>query len=247
VPTGANLGFAGGNNAGIAAAGLQRYSHFWLLNTDTVIHHQALQALLRRAQAEPHPGIVGSTLLYYDRPDCVQAMGGGRLELPGVLISHIGEGLDLQALPREPANMARMEAQMAYVVGASMLVSADFVRQVGPMCEDYFLYFEELDWAFRGRKWFALGYAPTSLVFHKVGGSSTRSVSDFAMRLLCRNKMRFVARFLPERVRAVKWRLALDVLRHLFHGRWTLAWIFMRALVDSRQLIASAAVAGRTP
>jgi GT2 family glycosyltransferase len=247
VPTGANLGFAGGNNAGIAAAGLQRYSHFWLLNTDTVVHHQALQALLARAQAAPQPGIVGSTLLYYDRPDCVQATGGGRLSLPGLGMSHIGEGSATADLPRSAAGLAAVEAEMAYVVGASMLVTARFIREVGPMCEDYFLYFEELDWALRSRGRFALGYASDSRVFHKVGGSSTQSVGDLAFTLLVRNQLRFAARFLPERVPAVQRRLALEFVRHLARQRWAAARVVGRALLDSRRLVASAAVAGRTP
>lgn len=35
---------------------------------------------------------------------------------------------------------------MDYVVGASMFVRKTFIEEVGYMSEDYFLYFEELDW-----------------------------------------------------------------------------------------------------
>jgi GT2 family glycosyltransferase len=130
-----------------------------------------------------------------------------------------------------------------------MLVKADFIRAVGPMCEDYFLYFEELDWALRGRGRYTAGYAPDSRVFHKVGGSSTRSqaAGDFALNLLYRNQLRFAARFLPERLPAVQRRLGLELARHLARGRWAAARIVGRALLDSPELVASAAVAGRTP
>jgi len=40
---------------------------------------------------------------------------------------------------------------MSYVVGASLLATAAFFDAVGAMCEDYFLYFEELDWVMRSR------------------------------------------------------------------------------------------------
>ena len=148
VPAGSNRGFAAGNNLGLRVAGLQAYSHFWLLNTDTVVQRQALPALLRRAAADPRIGMVGSTLLYFDAPDRVQALGGAWLDPRRMLTAHIGVDEPASLIPERPAEV---EAQMAYVVGASMLVSAAFVRDVGPMQEDYFLYFEELDWAQRAQ------------------------------------------------------------------------------------------------
>jgi GT2 family glycosyltransferase len=54
---------------------------------------------------------------------------------------------------------------MDYVVGASMLVSAKFITKVGLMAEDYFLYFEEIDWAFGRGVEFSLAFAPRSYVF----------------------------------------------------------------------------------
>jgi GT2 family glycosyltransferase len=43
------------------------------------------------------------------------------------------------------------------------------------MCEDYFLYDEELDWALRGKaRGFTLGFADSSIVYHKGGASFAR-------------------------------------------------------------------------
>jgi GT2 family glycosyltransferase len=240
VRSGANLGFAGGNNVGITAAGLDRYSHFWLLNTDTVMAHDALAHLLARGQADESTGMVGSTLLFYGRPDTVQALGGGWFDRCAMRMSHVGEFTPAVAVPADDAARRRVEAEMAYVVGASMLVSADFVRDVGPMCEDYFLYFEELDWAFRAGTRYGLGYAPRSRVYHKVGASSTQTQGEFSLNLLYRNQLRFAGRFLPERVSAVKRSLAVELVRHLLRRRWTPARLVARALKDARQLAAPA-------
>src|SRR5690606_28850584 len=59
-----------------------------------------------------------------------------------------------------------------YVVGASMLVPRSFLQEVGLLCEDYFLYYEELDWIYRGKekKW-TIDWCESSLVYHKEGGS----------------------------------------------------------------------------
>lgn len=240
VHSGGNLGFAGGNNVGMVAAGLHRYSHFWLLNNDTVMAADALAALLERAEAEPRCGIVGSTLLHYSEPDVVQALGGGWFDREAMRMSHIGERRRAAEVPQGAEALREVEAQTAYVVGASMLVKADFIRDVGPMCEDYFLYFEELDWAFRGRPRWTLGYAPASRVFHKVGASSSQTVSEFSLNLLYRNQVRFASRFLPERLPALKRSLAFELLRHVLKGRWMPARLVARTLADARALAASA-------
>lgn len=245
VRAGGNLGFAGGNNVGITAAGLSRYSHFWLLNNDTVMAHDALAALLQRAAVDARVGMVGSTLIFYSQPGSVQALGGGWFDRRAMRMSHIGEFSAPEAAPSDATALAAVEAQMAYVVGASMLVSSDFVRDVGPMCEDYFLYFEELDWALRASPRYTLGYAPDSRVFHKAGASTMQTQSEFSLNLLYRNQLRFASRFMPERLPALKRSLAWELLRHVLKGRWMPARLVARALRDSGALAASAPPRGR--
>jgi GT2 family glycosyltransferase len=250
VRSGGNLGFAGGNNAGITAAGLQRYSHFWLLNTDTVMRHDALDQLLQRAQAPSQNGlalgIVGSSLIYYNQPDQLQAQGGGSLDEEGLRALHIGEGSGVRDLPSDdPQALASVESQMAYVVGASMLVTAAFIRDIGLMCEDYFLYFEELDWAFRARGRYAMGYSPRSWVFHKVGGSSAKPHGEFSLNLLYRNQLRFTGRFLPDRVGQVQRKLFVELLRELVKGHWMAVRLLLRALRDRHELAAGGGVDAR--
>jgi GT2 family glycosyltransferase len=237
VRSGGNLGFAGGNNAGITAAGLNRYSHFWLLNTDTVMRRDALTQLLERAGADARIGMVGSTLLYYNDPAHVQALGGGRLDPRRLVASHIGVGLSLDAVPNDATAIHAVEAEMRYVVGASMLVTAEFIRTVGPMCEDYFLYFEEIDWALRAGSRFKLAYAPDSVVFHKVGASSAKVQSADAERLLCRNRVRFVGRFFPERKWPALGYMGYELLRHVARGRFGSAKILLGALLDAPKLL----------
>jgi GT2 family glycosyltransferase len=53
------------------------------------------------------------------------------------------------------------------------LVSREFVGRVGLLDETFFLYYEEMDWCFRGRKLgFRVVYVPQARVYHK-GGAST--------------------------------------------------------------------------
>jgi GT2 family glycosyltransferase len=235
IRSGGNLGFAGGCNVGMRAAGVERYDFFWLLNCDTVVHRDALAALVRRAQASERIGLVGSTVRYYDRPHIIEALGGARLRSATLTTRQIGQGQPLDATPR---GQAEVEREMVYVAGASMLVSNTFVREVGLMQEDYFLYFEELDWAMRGRDKFAWGYAPDSHVFHKSGASSSKIMPAFTANLYYRNRIRFAARFFPKQLPAVKRGLAVEFLRHAARRRWTLAKIVAAALWDARKMVA---------
>jgi GT2 family glycosyltransferase len=244
IHAGANLGFAGGNNVGLKFAARHHFKWFWLLNTDTVVCQDALVQLLKRATRDDACGLVGSTLLYYREPDKVQALGGGRLELATVSVSHIGEGCSAAAIP-DDGNA--IEQEMAYVVGASILVSAEFIEKIGFMQEDYFLYFEEIDWAMRGKGVFPLGYAPASKVLHKVGATSSKVMSAFSLNLLYRNRLRFVSRFLPKHLGRVLRSLCAELLRHLIKHRWAEARILARVLLDSRRLITSAPAYERLP
>jgi GT2 family glycosyltransferase len=236
IRSGANLGFAGGCNVAVRAAGIAAFEFFWFLNNDTVIAANALGELLRRACIEPKPGITGSTIRYYDAPHLVQAMGGAHMDVERATARHIGADASVSEIP---ANPAEVERNMDYVMGASMLVSRDFIREIGLMQEDYFLFFEEIDWAIRGRGKFTLAYAPRSHVLHKWAASSHRAVG-FATRFFYRNRIRFTSRFYPENLRKTRRSLLMEMLRHAARGRWLHVGIIAAVLRDAGALAAEA-------
>jgi hypothetical protein len=218
IRAGGNLGFAGGCNVGIKAAGLDDFAYFWFLNPDTVVERRALAELVARAAHSPTAGIIGSTLLFYDAPGTVFALAGGRLNLQNGHGSHVGQGTCASLLVDAP----RVERELTWVCGASMFVSRAFVREVGLMQEDYFLYYEEADWATRGARKFRLGFAPKSVVFHKSGANSSKIMPLFTAGFYYRNRLRFMGRFYPDRVAATRRRLFREMLGHVARRRW--AW-----------------------
>lgn len=199
IRNGANLGFAGGNNVGLRYAMARGdLSYAWLLNNDTVVDPEALACLVRRMEQKPSAGMCGSTVRYYHDRGKIQALGGGHylrwLGLPW----HYGRFARRGNVP----DPERAEHSMNYIEGASLLVSVDFLAQIGLMCEDYFLYFEEADWALRGRGRFTLAYAAESVVYHKVGGSIGTSSNPGKKSYTCdyfniRNRILFTRRFFP--------------------------------------------------
>lgn len=232
VQNGANLGFAGGCNTGVRLAMACGFDFIWLLNNDTEVEAGAQQALVARMRQDDSIGLCGSRLVYFDDPQTVQARGGA------VYNAHwgIGRHLGVHESVTAPEDAARIEAQMDYVVGASMMASRTFVEAVGPMTEDYFLYFEELDWAVRGKdKGFRLGYAATSVVRHKEGatiGSSHRGTgSMLSMQYLSRNRLKFTARFYPQWLNSVRRRMAYEAMVYVKRRQWAAARIVLQSLM----------------
>lgn len=229
-----NGGFAAGNNLALKYLAKQKaYDYFWLLNNDAYPSPGALRYLVARAESEPDVGMVGSTLIYAQRPDTIQALGGAEYQPANGRGFHIGAGSSVAQL--SATNIAAIESRLSYIVGASMLVSARFIERVGLMEEGYFLYFEEIDWAERGRPYFKLGYAKHSLVYHKSGGStqaaSRRSV--LAAYYIARNRLLFTRRFHPKYASSV-WRATLlEALKYVAKARWSEARGFTRAVFET--------------
>lgn len=229
-----NGGFAAGNNLALNYLRNQgAYDYFWLLNNDAFPAPDALSHLVARAKDDPGIGMVGSTLIYAGRPETVQALGGAEYRQASGRGLHLGAESPVAQLP--DIDVADVERRMAYIVGASMLVSARFLERIGLMEEGYFLYFEEIDWAERGKPDFKLGYAKRSLVYHKAGGSTQAASrrSALAAYYIARNRLLFTQRFYPEYAASV-WRATLlDALRYTAKSHWSEARGFARAVWES--------------
>lgn len=195
IHTGGNLGYAGGNNIGLRYALARGDADYcWVLNNDLVIAADALSSLVKRMQAQPEAGLCGSVLLDYHAPERVQALGGATYNPWLGTHRAIGANTPAEAKIDQPA----VERRMSYVIGAAMFVSRRWLEEVGLLCEDYFLYFEEIDWAVRGRGRFRLALAPQSRVYHKQGASTGRPgqvpAADY---LALRNRLRFTRNRIP--------------------------------------------------
>lgn len=165
-----NRGFSAGNNLGLRYAFTQEDAgYYWLLNNDTLVTPNSLNELVNcheQYQVSDKVGIVGGKLLYYDKPNIIQCLGGGIYnELLG-LVRQVGDGLS------ENLENSKSLERLDYISGACMLIKPEFIYEVGLLAEDYFFYYEELDWCTRGRKrgW-GISYTKKAIVYHKVGAS----------------------------------------------------------------------------
>ncbi len=241
-----NGGFAVGNNLGMALADtVFGVGYFWVLNNDTVVKVDTLELLVSKMESDRSIGICGSALVFHHDSSVVQAYGGVRYSYWSGRGWHIGGGEPYRA----ETGTTEVESAMTYVSGASMLVSLDFYQQIGPMSEDFFLYNEELDWAWRGRKRFRLGCEPRSVVMHKEGASIgtvsvARNASPLSEFYQARNKLKFTVTRMPWFAPTVWLFLAAKALRLYLLGHRRNARVIAYALLGKQTPVASWA-AGR--
>lgn len=192
-----NKGFAAGNN--IALKYILKFGnqdpYIWLLNNDTVVEKEALiaQILFLSKSRNKDIGILGSTLAYYHKPDKIQGIGG-KFNKRFYISSHIFEGESI-------VSQRNTGVKIDYVIGASMFVPLNFIKDVGLLCEDFFLYYEELDWTYRAKdKGWDVDYCPESIVYHKEGASigssyDSRKKSYFSEITIFKSRKLFVKKY----------------------------------------------------
>ena len=230
IRTGANLGFAGGNNIGLKyALTNDDIEYVWLLNNDTVIKYDALSQLVLRMENSVKVGMIGSTLCYYSNPKIIQALGGAEYNKWFGTSHHVGGHSNISTLVDIKENNLHLD----YIVGASILVPKPFLVNVGLMSEDYFLYYEELDWAIRGKKigW-KLAYAKNSVVFHKekksIGsnsdGSERSEISDFYN---LRNRFIITRKYFPYYIISVYLSFIIVIYKRIRRGQIGRLWRFI--------------------
>ena len=193
--SGVNRGFAGGVNVGLAyLARFPDIRHFWVLNPDSVVPPAGLAALARQLDTAAPYALLGGRVTYIAPADMIQIDGGTVNRATGVT-GNLNLGLSHAATP--PPDPADLD----FIMGANMVASRTFYEKVGPMREDYFLYYEEVDWAMR-RGDLPLAYCEGFRIYHRAGsaiGSPTlsRIASPFSLYFKHRGRMMFQRRFFP--------------------------------------------------
>lgn len=164
-----NTGFAGGNNTGIKYT-LAKHApdYIWLLNNDVVIQEGALNHLAAAAQKHPEIKIWGSTI-YEMYPRLHFHCAGGFQYNP--LLS-IPTPITFPKQQRLPSGLYHPLPKMDYPAGAAMFVRAEVFRESGLMNEDYFLYYEELDFVRQIGGKAHLAWCPDSVLHHQSGAST---------------------------------------------------------------------------
>lgn len=187
IQSGENLGFAGGSNLGIRYTILKSDSNYiWLLNNDTVINKNALIKMIKLSENDEKIGMVGSKLLYYDKINIIQALGGTDQ------INWKTTGEHIYSFEKDQPEFDSNFEIKGYIYGASLLVKKEVIKMTGMFDDKYFMLVEETDWCFRASK---LGWklfcSGKSKIWHKGSASSGKSVQKaFLSRQSTRSSLR---------------------------------------------------------
>lgn len=175
-----NLGYVRGNNLVLNRLREQSMPDFvWLLNPDTVMQPGTLSKLLHFFQDHPRAGLIGPKLL---NPD--GSLQPGAFRFPNA----IQPFFDLGYLPQRfyytrlngrypvAAYDGGQPFRVDHPLGAAMLARGAAVQQVGVLDERFFMYCEEIDWAWRMHKagWEAW-LVPEAVVVHHSGASTKQA------------------------------------------------------------------------
>jgi len=201
IQTGKNLGFAGGNNVGIRyALNCKDFNYIWILNNDTEVDENALSALIDCSKNTPKIGLVGSTLIdFFDR-ETVQCAGGCRYFPIWTIFKPVLAGQSIKNLK----NQENSKIKLDYISGAALFFNTEVLETVGLLNEEYFLFYEELDYAQRLKKHgYEIAWCPNSLIYHK-NSASVGSVREGNRRKLQRanyyenlSTLKYTANFYP--------------------------------------------------
>lgn len=206
-----NLGFAGGNNAGIRKALEMGFSHIMLLNNDTEVEPDFLGKMMLDFSKNPKLGLLQPMICFLDEPEKIWSAGGK-------WVSWLARAKTLG--DRKSLKTYRISStQLDWATGCCMLLSREAILHSGLLNEQYFAYFEDVEWSLRIRKQgFEIGLVPEAKIYHEAGASSKKSHSEGTLS----------ARVFYYHVRNQFYLLrsqkaGLDFLYHL--GRFKL-WIF---------------------
>jgi GT2 family glycosyltransferase len=191
--TGANLGFAGGNNAGIRRALERGADWVLLLNNDAVAEPGLVEALERAAAARPDAGLLACKVLSGDGREVQYA--GARFN------ARLGYSGRVETTGRdELRDTGRAD-------GAALAVSRLAAERAGVLDDQLFMYVEDVDWSLRIlRAGFAVVLVPDARVRHKGSGSTGGRASTTNLYYDTRNTIVVAERHapLPRGVRALR-------------------------------------------
>ncbi len=230
----ANLGFAGGNNVGLRFALSQAdMSHAWILNNDTVVERDSLANMLRRLGQESTPAVCGSMIHFFDDPQVIQAIGGNRFNVrTGVALQSEGRFLGEQAV----LDIAAVERDLDYISGCSLLIPRDLLESVGLLNDDYFLYYEEIDWFTRAGANVKRCVAADARIYHREGGSigspswREKTPSRTADFHIFRSKHLFMRRFHRQHLLSCYFSTAVEAAKRVARGQFRNAAVVLSVL-----------------
>jgi len=157
-----NLGFAGGYNHGLHTAYHAGAKHVLIVNNDTVADDELLKNLINGSK-ETQADLCAPVIYYLGTKEKIWSAGGKiNTLLKAPLVSHNRN----KKLPAKPT-------KRDFISGCTMLINRKVIDTIGYFDEDFFLYYEDLDYCYRAKRAGLQTYLiPSAKMWHHVSASS---------------------------------------------------------------------------
>lgn len=154
-----NLGYAGNNNVGIAAAMQAGADWVFVLNEDTILAPDCLEQLIAVGESDSRIGIVGPMVYHHSEPQVIQSAGGV-----------LGKYWQSSHLAQNELDRGQFDQPHAveWISGCAILVRRQVIEQVGALDTRFFYYWEETEWCLRtARAGWRIVHVPQAKLWHK--------------------------------------------------------------------------------
>lgn len=185
IENGANVGLCKANNQGILAT---RAEFVMMLNNDTEVEPACVGRLVRAMQSHPDIGMCATKMLLTDQQDMIESAG--------IVIDKAGIAWGLESGDINRGGETGVVPVFGACGGAA-LYRRSMLLDIGLFDEDFFVYLEDADVAWRGQwaGWRCV-YVPGAVVYH-AHSATIKEGSPFKTRLLGRNKVWMVCKNYP--------------------------------------------------
>ena len=185
----ANYGFAEGNNIGIRfAVNILNPKYILLLNNDTVVDQDFLKEMVNIGEINTDIGIIGPKIYYYNEKNTIWCIGGK-------IDWKLARGLHVGINEVDNGQYDEIK-EFEYVSGSAFLIKREVVDEIGLIDKQFFLYFEESDWALRAsQNGYKSVYTPKAKVWHKVSKSGGGITKTLGLYYITRNRWLFMKKW----------------------------------------------------
>lgn len=214
----ANLGFAGGNNVGIEHA---TGDYIFLLNNDTEINNGVIEGLLDAFQTDEKIGAVSPIIKFFDTPDKIQFAGFTEID------KITGRNELIKEKPQEALS------DTPYFHGAAVMVPMEVIKECGMMPEEYFVYYEELEWSrIITQKGYKIKVANDHEILHKESVTNGKN-SPFKTYYHNRNRVHFMRKGSQSFGLFLLFYLMVSVPKNILMHTMKKEWNHLKALIKA--------------
>lgn len=197
-----NYGFAKAINKGVS---LSKSKYVVFLNNDTEVDQNFVNSLIKCVIAHPEVISVNSKILNFKNREIIDGVG--------ILINEVGQAESIGYLQKDMGQYNKESYIFGATGGASLFKREEFVK-IGGFDEDYFMYSEEVDFAFRAQ---FLGYksiySPKAIIYHK-HKATAKKFPQYIEYWQFKNMTQTIVKDFPTEILVKNWRWLKIVLVH---------------------------------